>query len=218
MIRAAGAGALRRLAAALLFAPAWAAAAAGAQNGAATAHAAPAPAQHHVKIAFVQVDGDARYAPIVASDRIVLKKPDHPFAGAQVSIDDAAPLMRILKTDFALERLSVGSPAAVAPAVKQAADAGTHFFLVDASAQAYQPLAAVMHGRDVLLFQRFGAGRCAEAAALRPPIRSRLSKPRPAHGWPGPIRGVAQVDQSVGISRPDPGRRGHDGGIRAFRQ
>jgi ABC transporter substrate binding protein (PQQ-dependent alcohol dehydrogenase system) len=130
---------------------AWAAAAA-AQDAPAPAPSMPAPPQHHVKIAFVQVDGDPRYEPIVASDRIVLERPEHPFAGAQVSIDDAAPLQRILGTDFALDRIAVKSPAEVATAIKQAADSGTHFFLVDAPAEAYPPLAAAMHGSDVLLF------------------------------------------------------------------
>ncbi len=151
MSRAAGAGALPRLAAVGLLGLTWAAAAA-AQDTSAPAHSMPAPPQQHVKIAFVQVDGDARYAPIVASDRIVLKKPEHPFAGAQVGIDDAAPLQRILGTDFVLERMSVESPAAVAPAIRQAADAGIRFFLVDAPTEAYPPLATTMHDRDVLLF------------------------------------------------------------------
>jgi ABC transporter substrate binding protein (PQQ-dependent alcohol dehydrogenase system) len=151
MSRAAGSGALPRLAAVGLLGFTWAAAAA-AQQVSAPAGSTPAPSQRHVKIAFVQVDGDPRYQTIVASDRIVLKKPEHPFAGAQVSIEDAAPLQRILNTDFALDRIAVKSQADVAPAIKQAADAGTHFFLVDAPAEAYPPLAAAMHGRDVLLF------------------------------------------------------------------
>jgi ABC transporter substrate binding protein (PQQ-dependent alcohol dehydrogenase system) len=112
----------------------------------------PAAAQQHVKIAFVQVDGDPRYAPIRASDRIILKAPEHPFAGAEVGIDEAAPLVRLLNTDFTLDRIVVKSPADVAPAVVQAADTGTHFFLIDAPADAYRPLAAAVRGRDLLLF------------------------------------------------------------------
>jgi ABC transporter substrate binding protein (PQQ-dependent alcohol dehydrogenase system) len=139
------------LAAVGLLGLAWTAPAA-AQDTPAPAHSTPSSPQHHEKIAFVQVDGDARYWPITASGRIVLKKPEHPFAGAQVGIDDAAPLQRMLRTDFVLDRMSVKSPAAAAPAIKQAADGGTHFFLVDAPAQAYPPLAAAMRGRDVLLF------------------------------------------------------------------
>lgn len=112
----------------------------------------PAAPQQHVKIAFVQVDGDPRYTPIRASDRIVLKAPEHPFSGAEVGIDEAAPLVRLLNTDFTLDRIVVKSPADVAPAILQAADTGTHFFLIDAPADAYRPLAAAVRGRDLLLF------------------------------------------------------------------
>jgi ABC transporter substrate binding protein (PQQ-dependent alcohol dehydrogenase system) len=112
----------------------------------------PTALQQHVKIAFVQIDDDPRYAPIRASDRIILKAPEHPFAGAEVGIDEAAPLVRLLDTDFTLDRIVVKSPADVAPAVLQAADDGTHFFLIDAPADAYRPLAAAVRGRDVLLF------------------------------------------------------------------
>jgi ABC transporter substrate binding protein (PQQ-dependent alcohol dehydrogenase system) len=112
----------------------------------------PAAPQQHVKIAFVEVDGDPRYQPIRASERIILKSPVHPFAGAQVGIDDAAPLVRLLDTDFTLDRIVAKSSADVAQAVLQAASGGTHFFLIDAPAEAYQPLAAAVRGRDVLLF------------------------------------------------------------------
>lgn len=105
----------------------------------AAAQTAPAqPPQQHVKIAFVQVDGDPRYTPIQATDRIVLKAPAHPFAGAQVGVDEAAPLVRILDADFALDRITVKSPADVAPAIQQAAS------------ESYRPLAAVMHSRDII--------------------------------------------------------------------
>jgi ABC transporter substrate binding protein (PQQ-dependent alcohol dehydrogenase system) len=121
------------------------------------AQSAPAPAQpatpqQQIKISFIQVDGDPRYQPIRAYERIILKTREHPFAGAEVGIDEAAPLKRVLNTDFTLDRIAVKSPAEVAPAVLAAADAGTHFFLIDAPTEAYKPLAAVMHGRDVLLF------------------------------------------------------------------
>src|SRR5580658_2460424 len=123
----------------------------------AAAQDVPAPSQtaapqQHVKIAFVQVDGDPRYAPIRASDRIILKAPEHPFAGAEVGVDEAAPLVRLLNTDFTLDRVTVKSPADVAPAILQAANAGTRFFLIDAAADAYPPLAAAVRGRDLLLF------------------------------------------------------------------
>jgi ABC transporter substrate binding protein (PQQ-dependent alcohol dehydrogenase system) len=116
----------------------------------------PTPAQsapqQQVKIGFVDIDGDSRYEPIRASDRIILKTLDHPLAGAAVGVDEAAPLTRLLNTTFTLDRISVKSPADVAPAVLDALKDGTHFFLIDAPAEAYKPLAAAVAGRDVLLF------------------------------------------------------------------
>jgi ABC transporter substrate binding protein (PQQ-dependent alcohol dehydrogenase system) len=119
------------------------------------ARAQNTPAQsapQQVKIGFVDIDGDPRYEPIRASDRIILRTPDHPFAGAAVGVDEAAPLTRLLNTTFTLDRIAVKSPADVAPAVLDALKDGTHFFLIDAPAEAYKPLAAAVAGRDVLLF------------------------------------------------------------------
>ena len=88
----------------------------------------------------------------------MLKTRERPFAGAQVGLDEAQALTRVLKTEFALERISVPSPAEVAPAVVQARDVrGIHFFIVDAPADAFKPLAAAVRGRDVLIFNATAA-------------------------------------------------------------
>jgi ABC transporter substrate binding protein (PQQ-dependent alcohol dehydrogenase system) len=110
------------------------------------------PPQQHVKIGFVEIEDDARYEPIRAYERIILKTREHPFAGAEVGVDEAAALTRVLQTDFTLDRITAKSPADLAPAVLAALDAGTRFFLIDAPADAYKPLAAAVRGRDVLLF------------------------------------------------------------------
>jgi ABC transporter substrate binding protein (PQQ-dependent alcohol dehydrogenase system) len=114
----------------------------------------PAPAQQaRLTIGFVEIEGDPRHEPIRAYERLILKTRDHPFAGAQVGIDEAQALSRVLKTDFALERMTVKSAEAVAPAVLQALETrNIHFFIVDAPAEAFKPLAAAVRGRDVLLF------------------------------------------------------------------
>ena len=112
----------------------------------------PAPPQR-VTIGYVEVFGDPRYEPITGYGRLVLKSRERPFAGAQVGLDEAQALTRVLKTEFTLERISVASPAEVASAVMQARDArGVHFFIVDAPADAFKPLAAAVRGRDVLIF------------------------------------------------------------------
>ena len=111
------------------------------------------PAQpQKLTIGFVDIDGDPRYEPIRGFERLIIKTREHPFAGAQVGIDEAQPLTRVLKTDFALERITVKSPAEVATAVQQAMARDIHFFLVDAPAAAFKPLVAAVHGRDALIF------------------------------------------------------------------
>src|SRR5216683_1766704 len=118
-----------------------------------TAPPSAAPPRQHISIGYVEIEGDPRYQPIRAYERLVLKPRDHPFPGAQIGIDEAAVLVRVLNTEFALERITVKSPAEVAPAVTQALEArGIHFFLIDAPQEAFKPLAAAAKGRDALLF------------------------------------------------------------------
>ena len=118
-----------------------------------TAPTSPAPPRQHVSIGYVEIEGDPRYEPVRAYERLILKTRDHPFVGAQIGLDEAAALVRVLNTEFALERITVKSPAEVAPAVIQALEGrGVHFFLIDAPAEAFKPLAAATKGRDTLLF------------------------------------------------------------------
>ena len=109
-------------------------------------------AKQQINIAFVEIEIDARYAPVRAYERIILKTRAPPFAGAEFGLDDAAPLARVLKVDSRLQRIPVKSAAEVAPAVRVALDAGTHFFLIDAPAESFKPLAEALHGHDGLLF------------------------------------------------------------------
>jgi ABC transporter substrate binding protein (PQQ-dependent alcohol dehydrogenase system) len=113
---------------------------------------AQAPRQR-VTIGFVDIEGDPRYESVRAYERLVLKTRDHPFPGAQIGIDEAAALARVLNTDFVLERITVKAPEEVAPAVTKAmTERGIKFFLIDAPAEAYKPLAAAVKGREALLF------------------------------------------------------------------
>src|ERR1700688_1446237 len=81
---------------------------------------APAAPRQHVAIGYVEIEGDPRYEPVRAYERLILKTREHPFAGAQIGVDEAAALVRVINTEFALERITVKSPADVAPAVMQA--------------------------------------------------------------------------------------------------
>jgi len=104
-------------------------------------------------IGYVEVAGDPRYEPITGYGRRILKSREAPFMGAQVGLDEAQALSRVAKIELALERISVPSPAEVAPAVVQArATHDMHFFVVDAVAEAFKPLADAVRGRDILVF------------------------------------------------------------------
>ena len=121
----------------------------------AIAQPAPKPAapRQHVAIGYVEIADDPRYEPVRAYERLILKTRDHPFAGAQVGVDEAAALVRVLNTEFALERITVKSPEEVAAAVgRSLEERGIHYFLIDAPAAAFRPLAATVRGRDALLF------------------------------------------------------------------
>ena len=125
---------------------------AGAIASAGAQSPSPPPPRQQVKIGFVEIENDPRYEPIRAYERIILKSREHPLTGAEVGIDEAAAFARVLPMDFALDRITAKSPADVAPAVRAALDAGTHFFLLDAPADAFKPLAAAIRGRDALIF------------------------------------------------------------------
>jgi ABC transporter substrate binding protein (PQQ-dependent alcohol dehydrogenase system) len=160
---------------------------------AALAQPAPPPAQPQQKltIGFVEIEGDARYEPIRAYERIILKTREHPFAGAEVGIDEAAALSRVLKMDFALDRIAVKSPDEIAPAVLKALDTGIHFFLIDAPAEAYKPLAGAVKGRDVLLFN---------VSTPDDELRRNLCAPEFVHAYPSDAQLMDGLMQYV-ISR-----------------
>ena len=104
-------------------------------------------------IGYVDIADDARYMPVTGYSRTVLKTPEHPIAGAQIGIDEAKPLTRLLNTEFTLEHITVPSAEEVATAVLDAMkEKNIHFFIIDAPAHAVGKVAAAVRGRDAMLF------------------------------------------------------------------
>ena len=167
-------------------------------------------AKQQINIAFVEIENDPRYAPVRAYERIILKTRAHPFTGAELGLDDATPLARVLKADFRLQWITVKSAAEVAPAVRAALDAGTHFFLIDAPAESFKPLAEAVRGRDVTFVQCLGAGGFVAPRSVRARIRPCLSEPCTAHGRARAIRRLAKMARPFGARRPLACRRGDD--------
>src|SRR5262245_60257861 len=113
----------------------------------------PQQPQQKLTIGVVDIENDPRYEPIRGYERLILKTREHPYAGAQVGIAEAQALTRVLRTDFALERITVKSPDAVAAAIVDARAAKSiQFFILDVPAEAFKPVAAAVRGKDVLLF------------------------------------------------------------------
>src|SRR5256885_17139626 len=68
-------------------------------------------------------------------------------------MEEAQILRRVLKIDFALERIRVKSVAEAALAVLHALESrDIRFFIVDLPAEAFKPLAVAVRGREALLF------------------------------------------------------------------
>jgi ABC transporter substrate binding protein (PQQ-dependent alcohol dehydrogenase system) len=105
-----------------------------------------------VTIGYVDIADDPRHEPIRGYERLILKRRDHPFAGAQVALEEARGLARALNAEFVLERITVKSAADVAAAAAQVVERGLSFLLVDAPADAFAPLAAGLRGRPALAF------------------------------------------------------------------
>jgi ABC transporter substrate binding protein (PQQ-dependent alcohol dehydrogenase system) len=125
---------------------------AGLAQGALAQTAPPEPSPR-VTIGYVEIAGDARYEPITGYGRLVLKNRHRPLTGAQVAVDDAQAIARVLKIDFALERITVASAAELPGALTAARDSrGIHFFIADAPAEALQGIAAAVRGRDIMVF------------------------------------------------------------------
>ena len=103
-------------------------------------------------IAYIELADDPRYEPVRAYERLILKTRGHPYPGAEIGVAEALPLKRVLKTEFALDRITLKAPADFSAAIAAAADKGERYMLVDAPASAWKDIAAAAKGKDVLLF------------------------------------------------------------------
>jgi ABC transporter substrate binding protein (PQQ-dependent alcohol dehydrogenase system) len=103
-------------------------------------------------IGYVEIAGDARYAPVRGAERMILATRDRPFPAVEVALDEAKPLSTVIRRDFAVARITAKTADAVAPAVLAALqEQRIHFFVLDLPAEAVKLLAQAVHGKDVLL-------------------------------------------------------------------
>ena len=103
-------------------------------------------------IVYVEMEDDARYEPVKAGERIVLRAPHRPYHGAAVAIDDAAALARVTGVTLKLERITA-EPGKAADAIAEARRKhGASIMLLDLPASAFAGVAAALKGQDILAF------------------------------------------------------------------
>lgn len=142
--------------------------------------AAPAQAQQaeqpprRLPIAYVELEDDARYEPIRATERIVLRAPHRPWHGAALAVDDAAALARVTRTTLTLERMTA-QPSKVGEAIAAARAKGIALFLLDLPASELRTAASALKGGAALAFN---------VAAPEDALRRELCEPSVVHVLP----------------------------------
>lgn len=104
-------------------------------------------------IGYLQIAGDARYAPVRNYTGLKLKTRGRPFPGAEVALRDSKVIGRALGLKLRLEKAEGADPAELAAAARKLREeAGVRFFIVDADAAALLALADALRDDGVLLF------------------------------------------------------------------
>ncbi len=114
--------------------------------------AAQQPPHRTLPIAYIEISDDARYEPLKASERIVLRAPHRPYHGAVVAIDDAAALARVTGTTLKLERITTEPDKLVAAIAEARTKHGIALFLLDLPAASFAGVASALKGQDILAF------------------------------------------------------------------
>ncbi len=103
-------------------------------------------------IGYVEVEDDPRYEPIRTTERIILKAPHRPHAGAAVGIEDAAALVRVTRTALVLDRITAAPGKAAEAIAKAVKERGVSLFLLDLPAGEVRTAAAALKGMQALAF------------------------------------------------------------------
>ena len=168
-------------------------------------------------IGFVEVAGDPRHEPIKAYGGWCSRPASIRSPARRSAIDEAQAITRVLKIDFALERITVKSAAEVAPAVVQAMDQRGHPVLHRRCAGRRIQAAGGRRARARrAAVQRHGAGGCVAPRGLCARDRAYAAEPRHEHGRARAISGLAQMARSSRSSGPAAGRCGDGQGVRGL--
>jgi ABC transporter substrate binding protein (PQQ-dependent alcohol dehydrogenase system) len=113
--------------------------------------ALPAAAER-LRIGYLELAEDPRYAERTAYARIQLRANSRPLPGAQVAIEEADMIGRVIDTRFALEHHRGTSLDDLLATLERWAQEDIRLVLLDLPADAAAALAAKTRGQDLLLF------------------------------------------------------------------
>ena len=106
-----------------------------------------------VKIGYVELADDARYANGNARSGIVFTDLGRPYLGSQVALGDAQAIGRVIHVDFSMEKATAKSVDELARQISGWIEADdVHFILADLPAAALHDLARRLAGQPVILF------------------------------------------------------------------
>jgi ABC transporter substrate binding protein (PQQ-dependent alcohol dehydrogenase system) len=138
----------------------------------------PARAQHPgvVTIGYVELENDARYEPVLGTERIVIARRERPEPAAEVALDEAVAIGRVIQRDFVLAHFRAANEQLLIEQVVAAVERhDIHLFVLDLPAETVGRLATALNGKPALLFN---------ATAPDDSLRRALCAPNLIHTMP----------------------------------
>lgn len=118
-----------------------------------TLAAAEPPAAKSMKLGYVELADDPRYADRGARSGIQFSDLGRPYLGSQVALEDARAIGRVVRVDFTMDRAAVHSVDELAQKILGWIETqNIHFVLADLPASALRDLGRRLKDKPVLLF------------------------------------------------------------------
>ncbi|BAL23931.1 ABC transporter substrate-binding protein [Azoarcus sp. KH32C] len=129
---------------------------------------APAAWAATVRIAHLEIEGDARYDDTHLAQHGLAQPLGRPYAGAEIAIREGKFAGKAVGVDFALERVTGADAKALIAAVEKLNGQGVRYFLIDAPAAVVAEVAKAVRGRELLLFNVSAADDALRQAQCQP--------------------------------------------------
>jgi ABC transporter substrate binding protein (PQQ-dependent alcohol dehydrogenase system) len=111
------------------------------------------PAAKPMKLGYVELDNDPRYANRGSIDGIVFSDLGRPYEASQVALEDARAIGRVTRVDFTMQKATAGSVDELAQKITGwIGSEDIHFILADLPGPALLDLGRRLKGKSVLLF------------------------------------------------------------------